>query len=151
MINIEIGKHTFEFWTDLEEEISINRYIKWFQYLIMDSTFNEGVRGIVKSDERFFNLLRQEKIDDAINQRKHSGMAINNMLNGLYSKSLALACIVKSIDGKAQNDLSEEGLQKVSKQINESDISKAELDIIFDDVKKNFNLKQMTLKDLAMI
>lgn len=114
MKTIYIGKHKVEIYDSIDE-LPIKRFHRFNKYLLVDAGAGSDLNDI---NERINRILRYVDKSDKVNAK----IELDNLRQGIYLvtqetnlKHLAFMVLVKSIDGKEQTDLSDEGLRSVQK------------------------------------
>ena len=99
MIEEIIGGHKVELYDSIED-CPLPNYVNWGRCLLLDANPGTGIDGLKAKWNLVKGLNRageKEKVDIELN---NMWMTIDNIEKGLDFKSLALCCLVKSIDGK---------------------------------------------------
>lgn len=107
--------------------------IHLMQHQGMGSTFDELDRRFEMLD----TFLSAGRIEDAIRERENMRLGFFVMFQGIDTKCVAAACLVREINGKAVSITSDEQIQAVAKAMQEGDITTGQLDEVVFGVKKN--------------
>jgi len=117
-MEIEVNGHKLVLY-DTPDEMPVKRFHKFSKYVLIDSGLGGDMASIDKRIGRLIELnMRGDKngLDTELRNLRQS-MAMS--LDGFNGKSLALAVLVRSIDGKPRDDISEEGLRKTAEIFSE--------------------------------
>lgn len=132
MIEEKINGHSIMMF-DNPEDMPVRRWVKYNKYMLVSGELGGSIEELVSTVKRI-GILVNEDSETAIT-------LLNNMVQSMYMinyesspKLYAIAALVHSIDGKEYNDLTEEGLLKVVKLIEEWTLK--DVNRIDDNVKK---------------
>lgn len=136
MKTITAGKHTVELF-DAIDELPMSRFHKYNKMLLIDSGIGSDIADIDRHLERAALYIQNKETDNAVAE-------INNMRQNVYfiqqnvsPKCLAFAVLVTKIDGKACDDISDDGLRATAAKLN--DMTVGEFDKVFDEAKKKID------------
>lgn len=118
------------------DEMPMTRYNAMQKQLLQDVYVGSDFAAISKHFNNLDFYLQNKKIAEAQQERlnMHNGMYMQ--LNE-YNTSMRIMCaMIKKIDGKDYTDLTDEGLERASKALGDTDITKGELDKYLTEVKK---------------
>lgn len=134
MKTLKIGKHRVEMYDSIED-LPISRFHKYNKMLMIDAGLGSDLSDVDAHIEKTMAFLKEQKIDDAVNELFNMRKAIFLVQMNLSPKHMAFAALVTKVDGKVMDDLSDDGLHRVVDALN--DVSKKEItDIIVDSKKK---------------
>lgn len=115
---LNINGHTVILYDDISE-LSIVRYSAFNKYMLIDSGIGTDMDSVASHLKKAMLYVNDEP-DKTLGELK-------NMLQNIYFISerfnpeyLSFACLVKKLDGKDCNDLSEEGLKEVLDKLKEA-------------------------------
>ena len=91
---------------------------------------------VMKRIERAMSFINADSPDKAFKELSNARMTFNYANAQLQPKGLALASMVKSVNGIEQNDLTSDGLRRVLSMLQDLGITKNEVDYLTDDIKK---------------
>lgn len=135
MKTIKIGKHRVEMYDSIED-LPITRFHKYNKMLMIDAGLGSDLTDIDSHIEKVMAYLKEQKTEDAVNELLNMRKAIFMVQMNLSPKHLAFAALVVKIDGKAMDDLSDDGLHRVIDMLN--DVSRKEIvDVLVDSKKKS--------------
>lgn len=113
------------------------RRIEFECYRIIESGIGAGMADVDRHFDTFIALLNGKKYDDLLPAINNLRFLFFGMLNKqITPRSLALACLVDSVDGEPVNDLSEKGLESVVNRLSAMGINDEIIADLFDDSKK---------------
>lgn len=112
MIEKKHNSHTVELYDSIED-LPITRNHKFNKYLMMDAGLGSDMDSVDKHIGEL--MVMNQKGDKAFVHNKLVNLRQNIyfIMQNVSPKMLAFAVLVKTIDGKEYNDISENGLQKV--------------------------------------
>lgn len=116
MIEEIIGGHKVELYDSIED-CPLPNYVNWGRCLLLDGNPGTGIDGLKSKWSVIKGLNRtgqKEKVDIELN---NMWMTIDNISNGQEFQSLALCCLIKSIDGKDVSVLTIDDAIKVREQL----------------------------------
>jgi len=136
MKTIEIGKYKVELYDSIDE-LPIKRFHKFNKYLLVDAGVGSDLNDI---NEKIAKIMRYVDRSDKVNAR----IELENLRQAMYLvtqetnlKHLAFMVLVKSIDGKEQTDLSDEGVRATQKVFENQSLNF--IDRLFQSVKKKID------------
>lgn len=118
MKTARIGKHRIEMYDSIED-LPITRFHKYNKMLMIDAGIGSDLTDIDAHIEKVTAFLKEQKLEDAINEMLNMRKAIFMIQMNLSPKHLAFAALVTKIDGKEMNDLSDDGLRRVVDLLND--------------------------------
>lgn len=128
-------KHRVELFDSIDE-MPIQRFQKYNKYMLIDSGVGSDLQDILDHIEKIKIYIKANP--------KMATVELDNMRQALFfaheelsPKYMAFAVLVKSIDGNPTDDLSDIGLKRVLKTLNEA--KKGWLDGILNSVKKKID------------
>lgn len=139
--------HTIELYDSIED-MNIERYQKYNRNLLLDSGIGGDLQGI---SNLIGSIMRYNEIGDKENVKKQLSN-LNNaymfVLNGVSPGVRSFACLVKTIDGEENNDLSDSGIDKVIEKINKRGGTIGMINNALSEIKKKLklNLKRSSRK-----
>ncbi len=167
---VKIGAHTVAIYSSIED-LPILRYHKFSKCLLIDAGIGADIPAIDRHLYKARTYIAAAKPDLAQAELDNLRHTINFVANNITPRLTAFAALVAEIDGQPQNDITDEGLRKVSEMLQDATIKEidgavetqkkkidAELKIYFadifdDDADKEFFdiLKARTLEILRGI
>ena len=112
MKTVQIGKHSVVMFDSIED-LPISRYHKYNKMLLIDSGLGSDLTDVDAHIEKTVAFIKIDDKDSAIKEMLNMRKAIYFVQMALSPKHLAFAALVKSVDGKECDDLSDDGLKKV--------------------------------------
>lgn len=133
MVTVKIGKHTVEMY-DAIDELPIVRFHKYQKLLLIDAGIGADITAFDQRIEKARRFLMDGKTDKAQQELENLRQAVYLIQAGINPKHRAFAALVAKIDGRDCNDLSDDGLAKLTESLN--DVPEKELTAQLDAVKK---------------
>lgn len=112
MKTAQIGKHIVEYYDSIED-LPIVRFHKYNKMLLIDAGLGSDLTDFDAHIEKAVAFIQSGDKDNATNELNNLRKAVYFIQNGLSPKYLAFAALVSKIDGKATEDLSDDGLRSV--------------------------------------
>ena len=170
MKEVELAGHKVVLYDSIDE-LPIARFHKYNRYLLVDAGVGSEISDFDNHIERVVRYIRNKDNESAGKELENLRQNVFMVLSEQNIKHLSFACLVKTIDGKENNDLRPDGLAKVLEllsdtprgdiQENLSSVKKKiddELGLyfpsLFDDVstREYYDiLKRMTVATLSMV
>lgn len=136
MKEAKVGKHRVSLYNSIEE-LPMVRFHKFNKCLLIDAGIGSDLTAVDAHIERAVRYIKDDKRSEAATEMENLRQNIFMVLQGLSPSNMAFACLVKSVDGKPQDDLSDEGLINVLSLLGE--ITQKELAALQDAVKKKID------------
>lgn len=112
MRTIQLGKHSVEIY-DAIDELPMTRFHKYNKMLLVDSGIGSDLADFDRHIERAMIYCRSKNPELASTELDNLRQNVYFIQMGISPRHLAFAVLIKSIDGKSCDDLSDEGLQKI--------------------------------------
>lgn len=112
MKTAQIGKHIVEYYDSIED-LPIVRFHKYNKMLLIDAGLGSDLTDFDAHIEKAVAFIQSGDKDNATNELNNLRKAVYFIQNGLSPKYLAFAALVSKVDGKATEDLSDDGLRSV--------------------------------------
>ena len=135
MITITENYNTIELFASIKE-LPITRYRLLQSLLIQESGIGSDMAAVDERLQRILMFAASGKADETKEEAMNLRYTFFSMLNKLNYKTKAFACFVWKINGVESNDISDEGLNRTVKCIEDFGVSMEQLEGWFDDVKK---------------
>lgn len=123
---------------DSIDELPIHRFMAHNKYVLIDS----GVGGDIEALTKHLDLIRRYNAnEDKESVDKQALNAIQNIyfiFQNISPKMNAFVVLLKSINGKAVNDLTQEGINRVIKRLGCAGLTWGKMNQILDEIKKNW-------------
>ena len=135
---VKIGKHTVELY-DAIDEMPIVRFHKYQKLILIDSGIGADIQAFdqrIEKARRFLMSGKPEKVQQELENLRQCVFLIQS---GISPRHRAFAVLVAKIDGKACEDLSDEGLERVLQAL--ADIPVKEMTAQLDAVKKKIDIE----------
>jgi hypothetical protein len=117
------------------DEMPIVRYHKFTQLLIIASGVGSDMEAAKQKVADIRRYLANGEPKKADMELTNLHQALSFIYGGIDPRSAAFACMVKSIDGEEQTDMSQAALDALGERIN-AIVTKGERDGILDAIKK---------------
>lgn len=133
MQEVKVGKHKILLYSDAEEMPSW-RFSKFNLFVLIDSQIGSTIQDV---DQRFQSLYLMAKNEDTSKMKNE----INNLRQSIYfvlsesnTSMMSFIALIYSIDGKEFNDLTDEGIKRMTEKL--KDLPIRELKKAVSEVKK---------------
>jgi len=124
---------------DSIEEMPHRRYMKFNKEMMRANEVGNSMSDVIKRIDRAMGFIQAKESDKAVRELSNARLAYSYSQAELEPKGLALAAMVKSINGVEVNDITTSGLQNTLEVLQNIGMSKKELDHNADSVKKKLN------------
>jgi hypothetical protein len=135
MIRLFKKKKKIEFYDSIED-LPYKNYMKFNKEMMRQNEVGHNFGDVKKRIERSINFIVSGFPDKAIKELNNSLLTFAYSENEINPSGLALATIVKSIDGEKIEDLSSDGLQETLKILTDLGITQKEIETTALKVKK---------------
>lgn len=136
MVTTKIGKHTVEMY-DAIDELPIVRFHKYQKLLLIDAGIGADIAALDQRIEKTRRFLMDGKPDKAQQELANLRQSVFFIQNGISPRHRAFAVLVKSIDGRECNDISDDALKQLTDTLN--DAPEKELTAQLEAVKKKID------------
>lgn len=136
MKTITLAKKSVEIY-DAIEELPMIRFHKYNKMLLIDAGVGSDLNDFDVHIEKAMRYARSKTPELAAVELDNLRQNVYFIQQGISPRHLAFAVLVKSIDGKPQNDLSDDGLQKVVEMF--GDVSVKDMTAEISAVKKKID------------
>lgn len=135
MIDLQLPKGKAVFYDDIK--LLPMEQLNAFQiHLLQDSGIGSTILDYDRHEERIDMFLATGKIAEVIEERKNKRYNFWLMIQKLNTKSLAICCLLQSIEGQEIRDFSDEGLKRHSEKLADLGITLFEIEQLAEEVKK---------------
>lgn len=124
---------------DSIEEMPHRRYMKFNKEMMRANEVGNSMTDVIKRIDRAMGFIQAKESDKAVRELSNARLAYSYSQAELEPKGLALAAMVKSINGVEVDDITTSGLQNTLEVLQNIGMSKKELDHNADSVKKKSN------------
>ena len=121
---------------DSIEEMPHRRYMKFNKEMMRANEVGNTVADMMKRVDRAMSFIGAKEHDKAMKELSNAKMSYSYAQNQLEPKGLALAAMVKSVNGVEKNDITTSGLQDTLAFLQDIGITKKELDDTSGSIKK---------------
>ena len=136
MVTAKIGKHTVEMY-DAIDELPIVRFHKYQKLLLIDAGVGSDIVAFDQRTEKMRRYLMDGKIDHAKQELENLRQSVFMIQNEISPKHRAFAVLVAKMDGRECNDLTDEALARLTRELN--DAPEKELTAKLEAVKKKID------------
>lgn len=136
MRTTKIGKYNVEMY-DAIEELPMQRFHKYNKMLLIDAGIGSDLADFDRHIEKAVVYARSKTPELAATELDNMRQNVYFIQTGLSPRHLAFAVLIKSIDGKECNDLSDDGLQKIVDMF--ADVPVKDIAAEFSEVKKKID------------
>lgn len=124
---------------DSIEEMPHRRYMKFNKEMMRSNEVGNTMADVIKRINRAMGFIGANEGDKAMKELSNARMAFNYSQAELEPKGLALAAMVKSINGVEVEDITTSGLQNTLEVLQRIGITKKEVEDTADGIKKKSN------------
>lgn len=119
MVTVKIGKHTVELY-DAIDELPIVRFHKYQKLLLVDAGVGADIAAFDQRIEKTRRFLMAGKAEQAQQELENLRQCVFMIQAEINPRNMAFAALVKSVDGVARDDISDEALRETLKMISDS-------------------------------
>lgn len=141
MKTLKIGKHKVTIY-DAISELPITRFHVYNKMLLVDSGVGSDITDFDSHAERIIAFLQKKDTENAIKELQNMRQNIYFIQQALSPKNLAFAALVKEIDGKPFDNISDDGLKQVTAMFTNEKIT--EIDKPLREAKKKIDTDLQT-------
>lgn len=144
MTEVKIKGHKVVFYDSIKQ-MPIRRYQQSNKYLMIASDIGSDFADFDKRTLKVMEFLKKGMLGEAVKEMENRRQTIWNAYKNYNPQGMSLALLVKSIDGRPRNDISDEGLEKTLDELNRIGFSYDDMIENLSEVKKKstFNLKRI--------
>ena len=121
MKTIKIGKHKITYF-DAISELPITRFHVYNKMLLVDSGVGSDITDFDSHAERIIAFLQKKDIESAIKEMQNLRQNLYLIQQTLSPKHMAFAALIKEIDGKPCDNISDDGLKETLAVLSEEKI-----------------------------
>lgn len=121
MTKTKIGKHTVEYF-DTIDELPIVRFNKYQKLLLIDAGVGSDVAAFDQRMEKVRRFLMLGQSDNAQKELENVRQCVFLIQSGINPQHRAFAALVTKVDGTECNDLSDDGLAKVTAMLQDAPV-----------------------------
>ena len=133
MKEVELNGHKVRLYDSIDD-LPIVRFHKYNRMLLVDAGIGAEIGDLDNHLERVVRYIRKGDNENATKELENMRQNVYMVMTEQNTKHLSFACLVDSIDGVQQTDLSPDGLAKVIELL--SGAPRGEIDKILASVKK---------------
>ena len=111
MKEVKLGKHKVMLYNSIDE-LPIVRFHRYNKMLLVDAGLGSDLSAIDGHIERAVRFIQNDRHKEAATEMENIRQTIYTVLQGMNPKHLSFAALVKEIDGKACDDISDDGLKR---------------------------------------
>jgi hypothetical protein len=142
MKEININGHLIELYDSIED-MPITRYNAFNRYSIIDSGLGNSFADIDQKITETIGLLNADQKEKAVQSLLNMRNSYYFMFENIDPKCNSFICMIKSIDGVPNDDISENGLAKTKDRLLKTKISRSMIVTLLSEIKKKL---MMSLK-----
>ena len=136
MRTVNLKGHHVLLYTSIEE-LPVVRFHKYNKCLLLDAGIGSDLTALDGHIERVVQFIKQNKREEAGTELENLRQNVFMMMQEMSPRMMAFACLVKEIDGKDADDMSDDGLQRIVGML--SDVPVGEMTAQMDAVKKKID------------
>lgn len=149
MIEKKLGNLKLKVYSGIDE-LPVERYHKFNLYCLLSAGIGSDVDSINKHISSIYQSLQKKDFKRLQTQFENYYATLNYILEGIDVQSTAFACLVYSINGKVQHDISDENLTKIVKKIGRG-VKRQIIINSLNEVKKKLKRKSKPISKLQAI
>ena len=130
---VRLGKHLVHLYTSIDE-LPMERFHRYNKMLLIDAGIGSDITAFDAHIEKVVRYVRNGDVDDAAKELENMRQNVYLIQTEQSPANLSFAVLVSAIDGKACEDLTDEGLERVRALL--SDAMRKETNGILSEVKK---------------
>lgn len=119
----KIAGHKVEFYDSIDE-LPVVRYQRFNKMLLVDAGVGSDISDFDNHIERVLTFIANGKNEMAATELSNLRQNVFFVQQNLSPRFLAFASLIKSIDGKPCNDISDDGLQRTLQRLKNSPVGK---------------------------
>ena len=135
MKDININGHIIEMYDSIED-MPITRYNAFNRYSIIDSGLGNTFADVDQKITETIGLVNSDAKDKAIQSLMNMRQSYYFLFENIDPKSSSFICMIKSIDGKPNDDISENGILKTREILIRTKITRAMMITLLSELKK---------------
>ena len=135
MTDININGHDIEMYDSIEE-MPIVRYNSFNRYSIIDSGLGNTFADVDQKISETIGLLNSDQKEKAVQSLLNMRNTYYFMFENIDPKCSSFICMIKSIDGKPNDDISENGILKTREILMRTKITRAMMITLLGELKK---------------
>lgn len=116
MKKVKLGKHDITLYNAIDE-LPMVRFHRYNKMLLLDAGLGSDLAAVDGHIERAVRFIKNDKRTEAAGEMENLRQNIYFIQQGLSPKHLAFAVLVTEVDGQPCDDVSDEGLQRVVKML----------------------------------
>lgn len=117
----KIGRHTVELYESIEE-LPIRRFHRYNKLLLIDAGIGSDIADVDKHFEKALIYLRNKDTAAAATELQNLRQNLHFVMTDIQPKYMAFAVLIKSLDGKECDDLSDDGLRSLVDKISDASV-----------------------------
>jgi hypothetical protein len=133
MRQVRLGRHAVSLYTSIDE-LPMERFHRYNKMLLIDAGIGSDMTAFDAHIEKVVRYMRNGDTDDAVKEMENMRQNVYVIQTEQSPVNLSFAVLVKEVDGKACDDLSDEGLERVRAML--ADVTRKEMTTEFSEVKK---------------
>jgi hypothetical protein len=133
MRTVRLGKHQVSLYTSIDE-LPMERFHRYNKMLLIDAGIGSDITAFDAHIEKVVRYIQNGDRENAAKEMENMRQNVYVIQTEQSPANLSFAVLVKEIDGKACNDISDEGLERVRAML--SDVTRKEMTTEFSEVKK---------------
>lgn len=133
MKTVRLGKHTVTLYTSIDE-LPMERFHKYNKMLLIDAGIGSDITSFDAHIEKVVRYIQNGDRENAAKEMENMRQNVYVIQTEQSPQNLSFAVLVGSIDGKACDDISDEGLERTRAML--SDVTRKEMTTEQSEVKK---------------
>ena len=113
MKEVELNEHKVRLYDSIDD-LPMVRFHRYNRMILVDAGIGSDISDFDSHVERVVRYIRKNDLDSAAKEMDNLRQNVYMIMSCQDVRDLSFACLVASIDGEAQDDLSPDGLRKVT-------------------------------------
>ena len=136
MRDVRIGKHFVRIYDSIDD-LPMERFHRYNKMLLIDAGIGSDISTMDAHVEKVLRFMKGNDIENAAKELENLRQNIYLIQTEQSPKNLSFACLVESIDGNECNDISDDGLERTRKMLD--DVPKGEVADVMSATKKKID------------
>lgn len=136
MRTVRLGKHTVTLYTSIDE-LPMERFHRYNKMLLIDAGIGSDITAFDAHIEKVVRYIQNGDKENAAKELENMRQNVYVIQTEQSPQNMSFAVLVNSIDGKACDDISDEGLERTRAML--SDVTRKEQTTVQAEVKKKID------------
>ena len=136
MREFRIGKHRVKVYDSIDD-LPMARFHKYNKMMLVDAGIGSDMQAFDAHIEKVVRYIRNNDAENASKELENMRQNVYVMQSELSPRNLSFAALVAEVDGKACDDISDEGLERVRQLLNDAPVG--ETATVYAEAKKKID------------